>query len=185
MFYHPTLIKKEIKISPNIRKFRMEQLQSHIWLSASLYMGKNWFSFLSVHCHKQFLPFYSNFSLDYYILYLTLIHLPPLRFYYVGEDAGIEPRTFRLWQLAVRHSKHSARSHPYSARSHLHSARSHPRSARSHPNSARSHHIRLDLIYSVLSACLLKTFRVHCAKMLKLILFIPPPFTVLMLHFSV
>jgi hypothetical protein len=57
---------------------------------------------LSSHCHKQFLPFYSNFSLDYYILYLTLIHLPPLRFYYVGEDAGIEPRivaTFGIWQL--------------------------------------------------------------------------------------
>ncbi len=30
-----TLIKKKIKFSSNIRKFRMEQLQSHIWLTAS------------------------------------------------------------------------------------------------------------------------------------------------------
>ncbi len=55
-----TLIKKKIKFSLHIRKFRMEQLQSHIWLTASsfdfataplwisLYMREIWFSFLSV-----------------------------------------------------------------------------------------------------------------------------------------
>ncbi len=32
--------KKEIKFSSYIRKFRMEQLQSHIWLTASSYMEK-------------------------------------------------------------------------------------------------------------------------------------------------
>ncbi len=32
-----TLIKKKIKFSSCIRKFRMEQLQSHIWLTASSY----------------------------------------------------------------------------------------------------------------------------------------------------
>ncbi len=32
-----TLIKKKIKFSSYIRKFRMEQLQSHIWLTASSY----------------------------------------------------------------------------------------------------------------------------------------------------
>jgi hypothetical protein len=32
--------KKKIKFSSYIRKFRMEQLQSHIWLTASSYMGK-------------------------------------------------------------------------------------------------------------------------------------------------
>ncbi len=35
-----TLIKKKIKFSSYMRKFRMEQLQSHIWLTASSYMGK-------------------------------------------------------------------------------------------------------------------------------------------------
>ncbi len=34
------LIQKEIKFSSYIRKFRMEQLQSHILLTASSYMGK-------------------------------------------------------------------------------------------------------------------------------------------------
>ncbi len=34
------LIKKKIKFSSYIRKFRAEQLQSHIWLTASSYMGK-------------------------------------------------------------------------------------------------------------------------------------------------
>jgi hypothetical protein len=34
------LIKKKIKFSSYIRKFRVEQLQSHIWLTASSYMGK-------------------------------------------------------------------------------------------------------------------------------------------------
>ena len=35
-----TLIKKKIKLSSYIRKFRMEQLQSHIQLTASSYMVK-------------------------------------------------------------------------------------------------------------------------------------------------
>jgi hypothetical protein len=39
-----TLIKKKIEFSLCIRKFRMEQLQSHIWLTASSYMVKYlWF----------------------------------------------------------------------------------------------------------------------------------------------
>ncbi len=37
---YPTLIKKKIKFSSYIRKFRVEQLQSHIWLTASSYMEK-------------------------------------------------------------------------------------------------------------------------------------------------
>ncbi len=37
---HITLIKKKIKFSSYIRKFRMEQLQSHVWLTASSYVGK-------------------------------------------------------------------------------------------------------------------------------------------------
>ncbi len=35
-----TLLKKIIKFFLYIRKFRREQLQSHIWLTASSYMGK-------------------------------------------------------------------------------------------------------------------------------------------------
>ncbi len=35
-----TLIKKKIKFSAYLRKFRMEQLQSHIWLTTFSYMGK-------------------------------------------------------------------------------------------------------------------------------------------------
>ncbi len=38
--YNGTQIKKKIKFSSYIRKFRVEQLQSHIWLTASSYMGK-------------------------------------------------------------------------------------------------------------------------------------------------
>ncbi len=35
-----TLIKKNIKISSYVGKFRVEHLQIHIWLTASSYMGK-------------------------------------------------------------------------------------------------------------------------------------------------
>ncbi len=35
-----TLIKKKVKFSSYIRKFRVEQLQSNIWLTASSYLGK-------------------------------------------------------------------------------------------------------------------------------------------------
>ncbi len=37
---HTTLIKKKIKFSSYKRKCRMEQLQSHIWLTASTYIWK-------------------------------------------------------------------------------------------------------------------------------------------------
>jgi hypothetical protein len=48
-----TLIKKKIKLSSYIRKFRMEQLQSHIWLMASSYMGK--YLRISSYMRKPFL----------------------------------------------------------------------------------------------------------------------------------
>jgi hypothetical protein len=38
--YHHYTDKKKRKLSSYIRKFRMKQLQSHIWLTASSYMGK-------------------------------------------------------------------------------------------------------------------------------------------------
>jgi hypothetical protein len=48
-----TLIKKKIKFSSYIRKFRVEQLQSHIWLTASSYMGK--YLRISSYIRKPFL----------------------------------------------------------------------------------------------------------------------------------
>ncbi len=50
---HHTLKKKKIKFFSYIRKFRMEQLQSHIWLTVSSYMGK----YLRISSHiRKFLP---------------------------------------------------------------------------------------------------------------------------------
>jgi hypothetical protein len=45
----------------------------------------------------------------FYVLYSTLLHLPPLRFHCAGGcwDAGL----LQLLTLAVRHPNHSARSH--------------------------------------------------------------------------
>ncbi len=48
-----SLIKKKIKFSSYIRKLRMEQLQSHIWLTASSYMGK--YLRISSYIRKPFL----------------------------------------------------------------------------------------------------------------------------------
>ncbi len=48
-----TLIKKKIKFSSYIRKFRVEQLQSHVWLTASSYMGK--YFCISSYIRKPFL----------------------------------------------------------------------------------------------------------------------------------
>ncbi len=48
-----TLMKKKIKFSSYIRKFRMEQLQSHIWLTASSYMVK--YLRISSYIRKPFL----------------------------------------------------------------------------------------------------------------------------------
>ncbi len=50
-----TLIKKKRKFSSYIRKFRVEQLQSHIWLTASSYMGK--YLPISSYIRKPFLAF--------------------------------------------------------------------------------------------------------------------------------
>ncbi len=48
-----TLIKKKIKFSSYIGKFREEQLQNHIWLTASSYMGK--YFRISSYIRKPFL----------------------------------------------------------------------------------------------------------------------------------
>ncbi len=50
---YTALIKKKIKFSSYIRKFRMEQLQSHLWLTASSYMGK--YLRISSYIRKPFL----------------------------------------------------------------------------------------------------------------------------------
>ncbi len=46
------------------------------------------------------------------VLDSRLLHLPPLRFHCVPEDARIEPRTVASSAVAVRLSSHSATSHP-------------------------------------------------------------------------
>ncbi len=56
----PTLIKKKINVSLSKRKFRMEQLQSYIWLTASSYMGK--YLHISSYIRKPFLIY--DFSTD-------------------------------------------------------------------------------------------------------------------------
>ena len=55
-----TLIKKKIKFSSHIRKFRREQLQSYIWLTASSYMVK--YLRISPYTRKPFLI--SDFATD-------------------------------------------------------------------------------------------------------------------------
>jgi hypothetical protein len=50
---YPKLIKKKIKFSSFIRKFRMEQLQSHICLTASSYMAN--YLCISLYNRKPFL----------------------------------------------------------------------------------------------------------------------------------
>jgi hypothetical protein len=48
-----TLIKKKIKFSSYIRKLTMEQLQNHMWLTASSYIGK--YLRISSYIRKSFL----------------------------------------------------------------------------------------------------------------------------------
>jgi hypothetical protein len=52
------------------------------------------------------------FWIYFYVRYLTLLHLPLLRFHGVGSMLGSNPRTVTTTALAVRRSNHSARSHP-------------------------------------------------------------------------
>ncbi len=54
-----------------------------------------------------------GYFFDFVSAFLTLLHLPPLRFHTVSEDAGIEPRTVATLALAVRRANNSARSHPH------------------------------------------------------------------------
>ncbi len=55
-----TLIKKKMKFSSYIRKFRMEQLQSHLWPTASSYMGK--YLRISSYIRKPFLIYDNDFA---------------------------------------------------------------------------------------------------------------------------
>ncbi len=77
-----TRIKKKIKFSSYIRKFRMGQLQSHIWLMASSYMGK--FLRISSYCirkpsymtlqlhHSKFPYIWGEFSFLFYLCMVPL-----------------------------------------------------------------------------------------------------------------
>ncbi len=67
----PALMKKKRKFSSYKRKFRMEQLQSHIWLTASSYMGK--YLRISSYIRKPFL-IYDFATAPFWIsLYMTKI----------------------------------------------------------------------------------------------------------------
>ncbi len=59
-FFYSARIKKKIKFSSYIRKFRVEQLQSHIWLTDSWYMGK--YLRISSYIRKPFLIY--DFATD-------------------------------------------------------------------------------------------------------------------------
>ncbi len=61
--YEIALIKKKIKFSSYMRKFRVEQLQSHIWLTASSYMWK--YFCISSYIRKPFLCRGGYFLLPY------------------------------------------------------------------------------------------------------------------------
>jgi hypothetical protein len=64
-----TLIKNKIKFSSYIRKFRIEQLQGHIWLTASSCMGK--YFRISSYIRKPFLiyDFATNCSILNFLIY--------------------------------------------------------------------------------------------------------------------
>ncbi len=65
---HPAaLIKKKIKFSLYIRKFRVKQLQSHIWLTASSYMGK--YLLISSYNRKPFPIWHCNCSTLNFLIY--------------------------------------------------------------------------------------------------------------------
>ena len=61
--------KKKIKFSSYIGKFRMELLQSHIWLTASSYMGK--YFCISPYMRKEALPHIClcNYSTLIFLIY--------------------------------------------------------------------------------------------------------------------
>ncbi len=69
----PTLIEKKIKFSLYIRKFRMEQLQSHIWLTASSYMGKYIFAYFLLYFRKPFLIYDFTTAPHWISLYMRKI----------------------------------------------------------------------------------------------------------------
>jgi hypothetical protein len=83
LFLHlrATLIKKKIRLSSYIRKFRMEQLQSHIWLTASSYIWWNICAFPHIleslpHiwlCNCSILNFPSLWVKFYFIFYQCIV----------------------------------------------------------------------------------------------------------------
>jgi hypothetical protein len=113
---------------------RVSSLKLHLAMK-----WNSWTAFLLVEVYgqkleKKFLRgFWQNSSLlrlkfGIYVLYSTLLHLPPLRFHCVG---GCWDWTQDCCDIvsAVKRSNHSTRSHPHTATSHPNSARSHPGSS--------------------------------------------------------
>ncbi len=73
---HYTLIKKKIKFSSYIMKFKMEQLKSHIWLTTSAYIVKS--LRISSYMRRPFLIYDSEFPHiwgKFYFLFYQCTHL--------------------------------------------------------------------------------------------------------------
>jgi hypothetical protein len=81
-----TLIKKKIKFSSYIGKFRVEQLQSHIWLTASLYIGK--YFLISSYNRKTFLIYDLPTAPLWISLYMRKILFYFLSVYRVGQQSA-------------------------------------------------------------------------------------------------
>ncbi len=80
------LIKKKIKFSSFIRKFSMEQLQSHIWLTTSSYMGK--YMRISSYIRKPFLIYDFATALVWISLHLRKIWFSFLSVWYLPGFSG-------------------------------------------------------------------------------------------------
>ncbi len=90
-----TLIKKRIKFSSYIRKFRVEQLQSHIWLTASSYIGK--YLPISSYIRKPFLIY------DFVTapLWISPIYEENLIFFFISAPRRRMTVTSSLYEIST------------------------------------------------------------------------------------
>ncbi len=102
--YSCTLIKKKIKLYSYIRKFRVEQLQSHIWLTAFSYMGK--YLHISSYIRKLFLIYDFSTAPLWISLYMRKIRLSFLSVYSVYRSPNKLWRSnslFNLWNYRIEY----------------------------------------------------------------------------------
>ncbi len=104
-----TLIKKKIKCSSSIRKFRMEQLQSHIWLTASSsicafpHILGSPFSYMTLQLlhHSEFPYICGKFDS---IFHQCIVHTFVLIFFLVSQYNWIVPEDQELWEVPAERS---------------------------------------------------------------------------------